>query len=71
MKKEELIKELQELRDIANYQQSELMNIGYKTAILDALDLVNKYFILTEQIETAKTKFDKSEIDNAGRCGLL
>jgi hypothetical protein len=56
MKKEELIKELHELRDIANYSQSELMNIGYKTAILDALDLVNKYFVLTEKIETLKQK---------------
>jgi len=46
MSKEELIKELEELRDIKNYSQSELMNTGYKTAILDALDLVNKYFDL-------------------------
>ena len=46
MTKEELIKELEELRDIKNYSQSELMNTGYKTAILDALDLVNKYFDL-------------------------
>jgi hypothetical protein len=46
MTKEELIKELEELRDIKNYSQSELMNTGYKTAMLDALDLVNKYFDL-------------------------
>jgi hypothetical protein len=46
MTKQELIKELEELRDIKNYSQSELMNTGYKTAILDALDLVNKYFVL-------------------------
>jgi hypothetical protein len=46
MTKQELIKELEELRDIKNYSQSELMNTGYKTAISDALDLVNKYFVL-------------------------
>jgi hypothetical protein len=46
MTKEELIKELEELRDIKNYSQSELVNTGYKTAMLDALDLVNKYFDL-------------------------
>lgn len=46
MTKEELIKELEELRDIENYSQSELMNTGYKTGLLDALDLVNKYFSL-------------------------
>ena len=46
MTKQELIKELEELRDIKNYSQSELMNTGYKTAMLDALDLVNKYFDL-------------------------
>ena len=49
MKKEELIKELIELRDIEKYSQSELMNIGYKTAILDALDLVKKYFETLKQ----------------------
>lgn len=47
MTKEELIKELEELRDIENYSQSELMNTGYKTGLLDAMDLVNKYFALT------------------------
>jgi len=46
MTKEELIKELEELRDIKNYSQSELLNTGYRTAMLDALDLVNKYFDL-------------------------
>ena len=46
MTKEELIKELEELRDVENYSQSELMNTGYKTGLLDALDLVNKYFDL-------------------------
>jgi len=46
MTKEELIKELEELRDIKNYSQSELLNTGYRIAMLDALDLVNKYFDL-------------------------
>lgn len=31
MDNKELIKELEELRDIENYSQSELMNTGYKT----------------------------------------
>ena len=42
MNKDELIKELEELRDIKEYSQSNLMNTGYRTAILDALDLVKK-----------------------------
>ena len=46
MTKEELIKELDSLRDIENYSQSESLNTGYRTGILDALDLVNKYFDL-------------------------
>ena len=46
MTKEELIKELEELRDVENYSQSELLNTGYRTGLLDALDLVNKYFAL-------------------------
>lgn len=56
MTKEQLIKELEELRDIKNYSQSELMNIGYKTAILDALDLVRKYFDLSPISTQPKTK---------------
>jgi hypothetical protein len=47
----ELIKELEELRDIKNYSQSELMNIGYKTAILDVLELVNEYLDLDNVVE--------------------
>jgi hypothetical protein len=63
MTKEELIKELEELRDIDNYSQSELMNTGYKTGLLDALDLVNKYFDLalvvgqSEQLADHQCKF--------------
>jgi len=45
MNKDELIKELEELRDIKNYSQSELLNTGYRTAILDAIDLVEKLSI--------------------------
>lgn len=45
MNKDELIKELEELRDIKEYSQSNLMNTGYRTAILDALDLVKKLTI--------------------------
>ena len=62
MTKEELIKELEELRDIENYSQSELMNTGYKTGLLDALDLVNKYFDLalvsgrSEQLNCGKER---------------
>ncbi len=62
MKKEELIKELEELRDIKNYSQSELLNTGYRTAILDALDLVNKYFDLA-------TVVGRSEQLVCGGCG--
>jgi hypothetical protein len=40
MNKDQLIKELKELRDIKNYSQSKLLNTGYRTAILDAIDLV-------------------------------
>jgi hypothetical protein len=57
MTKEELIKELEELRDIKNYSQSELMNTGYKTAMLDALDLVNKYFGLALVVEQSEQSF--------------
>ena len=45
MNKDELIKELEELRDTKNYSQSELLNTGYRTAILDAIDLVKKLTI--------------------------
>jgi len=45
MNKDEVIKELEELRDIKNYSQSELLNTGYRTAILDAIDLVKKLTI--------------------------
>ena len=41
-KKEEIIKQLEKLRDIKDYSTSKLMNSGYRTAILDAIDLVNK-----------------------------
>ena len=40
MNKQELIKELEELRDIKDYSTSKLMNTGYRTAILDSIDLV-------------------------------
>jgi hypothetical protein len=45
MNKDKLIKELEELRDTKNYSQSELLNTGYRTAILDAIDLVKKLTI--------------------------
>jgi hypothetical protein len=45
MNKDELIKELEELRDIKDYSQSKLLNTGYRTAILDAIDLVKKLTI--------------------------
>ena len=54
MTKQELIKELEELRDIKNYSESELLNTGYKTAILDALDLVNKHFDLALLVERSQ-----------------
>ena len=47
MNKNELIKELEELRDIKDYSQSKLINLGYRAAILDAIDLV-KQLTLTE-----------------------
>ncbi len=46
MTKEELIKKLEELRDVKNYSHYELTNNGYRVGLLDALDLVNKYFDL-------------------------
>jgi hypothetical protein len=46
MTKEELIKKLEELRDVKNYSHYELTNKGYREGLLDALDLVNKYFDL-------------------------
>jgi hypothetical protein len=46
MTKEELIKKLEELRDVNNYSHYELTNKGYREGLLDALDLVNKYFDL-------------------------
>lgn len=51
MIKEELIKDLEELRDVENYSQSELLNTGYRTGLLDALDLVKKYFDLADVIK--------------------
>ena len=42
MSKKELLKELEELRDIKKYSQSVLLNTGYRTGILDAIDLVKK-----------------------------
>ncbi len=39
------VKQLEELRDTKNYSQSELLNTGYRTAILDAIDLVKKLTI--------------------------
>lgn len=45
MSKDEIIKGLEELRDIKDYSQSELLNTGYRTAILDAIDLVKKLTI--------------------------
>tara|TARA_R110000764_G_scaffold72464_3_gene148631 strand:+ start:7473 stop:7715 length:243 start_codon:yes stop_codon:yes gene_type:complete len=45
MNKDEVIKELEELRDIKDYSKSELLNTGYRTAILDAIDLVKKLTI--------------------------
>lgn len=51
MTKEELIKELEELRDVENYSQSKLLNTGYRTGLLDALDLVKKYFDLADVIK--------------------
>jgi hypothetical protein len=76
MTKEELIKELEELRDIKNYSQSELMNTGYKTAILDALDLVNKYFDLalvvgrSEQLPCKHDHIESSDgCDECMDCG--
>jgi hypothetical protein len=45
MNKDELIKEIEELRDIKNYSQSESLNTGYRTAILDTIDLVKKLTI--------------------------
>lgn len=77
MTKEELIKELEELRDIENYSQSELMNTGYKTGLLDALDLVNKYFDLSlvvgqsEQLpcDCEKHRVKSKSQDFCGNCG--
>jgi len=42
MNKEELFKELKKLHDYHAYDG--LMNQGYQTAILDAIDLIKKYF---------------------------
>ena len=38
--KSEILKELEILRDIENYSTSNLLNTGYRTAILDCIDLV-------------------------------
>ena len=54
MRKEELIKELEKLRDVENYSNHELMNTGYKTGILDALDLVIKYFDLALVVDPSE-----------------
>ena len=59
MTKEELIKELEELRDIENYSQSELLNRGYRTGLLDALDLVNEYFDLADVIGRSEQLIEK------------
>jgi len=67
MTKEELIKELEELRDIKNYSQSELLNTGYKTAILDALDLVNKYFDLAINAGMKKELDDTIELQHGAK----
>jgi len=66
MDSKELIRELEELRDIENYSQSELMNTGYKTAILDAIDLVKKYDFLqlvSGLLPTTTEVSDKCEQD--------
>lgn len=46
MNKYEVIKELEYLRDIKEYSQSKLMNTGYRTAVLDALDLVKQLKVI-------------------------
>ena len=69
MTKEELIKELEELRDIKEYSQSNLMNTGYRTAILDTLDLVNKYFDLALVVGRSE-QLEPYEPDNFPKCGL-
>jgi hypothetical protein len=46
MSKEEIIKELEKLKKDANeYSNYALMNEGYRTAIMDAIDLVKKLTI--------------------------
>ncbi len=46
MSKEEIIKELEKLNKDANeYSNYALMNEGYRTAIMDAIDLVKKLTI--------------------------
>ena len=42
MNKKEILKVLEALRDIENYSTSNLLNTGYRTAILDCIDLVKK-----------------------------
>ena len=73
MDNKELIKELEELRDIKNYSQSELMNTGYRTAILDALDLFKKYDLLHDVSESfnsdLRNKFFKECTDPSPNSG--
>tara|TARA_R110002050_G_scaffold228523_2_gene364159 strand:- start:896 stop:1177 length:282 start_codon:yes stop_codon:yes gene_type:complete len=46
MNKDELIKELERLKaEYKNYSNNTSMNTGYRTAILDAIDLVKKLTI--------------------------
>ena len=46
MSKDEIIKELEKLKTDANdYSNYALMNEGYRTAIIDAMDLVKKLTI--------------------------
>jgi hypothetical protein len=81
MKKEELINKLEELRDVKDYSHYELTNKGYREGLLDALDLVNKYFDLppvvrrSEQLkcQCKKAKFTRTVDADfnplCGRCG--
>jgi hypothetical protein len=70
MTKEELIKDLEELRGIKNYSQSELLNTGYRTAMLDALDLVNKYFDLAPVVGRSEQLPRSSSYEPCEGCDI-
>lgn len=66
MKKEELTKELELLADSCDSNYVLEVN-GYNRGVLDALDVVNKYFALTP----VGSSYDNPDWSNGCDCGQM